>query len=228
LLCAQGRLVAIRVPGPDPRIKEGEVPGFDNLAREYEAKRFPAGRRLDLHGEGPAAARERALHWIQSHAHEEPGAELLLIVDRAPRPGRPASPVRVAVERLLGELQGKLIEWWQEFGPGSLALRIAQEPNMFPAAPPRVEPPDEGRTPETAGTALLALHHDIPDELMELARAAAELRRDREEISVQLLDVVLRRIWIEAQAAAMTERISTERALRRILAEERERSVGEE
>jgi hypothetical protein len=28
---------------------------------------------------------------------------------------------------------------------------------------------------------------------------------------------VLRRIWIEAQAAAMTERIATERALRRIL-----------
>jgi hypothetical protein len=132
------------------------------------------------------------------------------------------------VERLLGELQGKLIEWWQEFGPGSLALRIAHEPNMFPAPPPRVEPPNEGRTPETAGTALLALHHDIPDELMELARTAAELRRDREEISVKLLDVVLRRIWIEAQAAAMTERISTERALRRILAEERGKSVSEE
>ena len=63
---------------------------------------------------------------------------------------------------------------------------------------------------------------------MDLARTAAELRRDREEISVGLLDVILRRIWIEAQAAAMTERIPTERALRRILAEERRKGVGEE
>lgn len=203
------------------------MPGFDNLAREYEARRFPAGRRLDLHGEGPGAARDRALLWIQSHAHEEPGAELLLIVDRAQRPGRPPSPVRAAVEALLTDLQGKLIDWWQEFGPGSLALRIAEEPNMRPHHVPRLEPVGEGRTPETAGAAILALHHDIPDSLIDLATEAAELRRDREEISVQLLDVVLRRIWIEAQAIAMTERIPTERALNRILEEEREMGVRE-
>jgi hypothetical protein len=193
------------------------VAGFDNLAREYEARRFPITRRLDLHGDGPAAARDRALQWIQSYAHEEPGVELLLIVDRGARPGRAPSPVRVAVETLLDELQGRLISWWQEFGSGSLAVRISEEPNMrLPPARPR-EPVGEGRTPETAGTAILALHHDIPDALLGLATEAAELRRDREEISVKLMDVVLRRIWIEAQAAAMTERIATERALRRIL-----------
>jgi hypothetical protein len=203
------------------------VPGFDNLAREYEARRFPPNRRLDLHGDGPAAARDLALLWIQSYAHEEPGAELLLIVDRAPRPGRPASPVRVAVEKLLEELDGKLISWWQQFGSGRLALRISSEPNMRPAPPPRVEPAGEGRTPETAGTAILALHHDIPDALLDIATEAAELRRDREEISVGLMDVILRRIWIEAQAAAMTERIPTAEALRRILRNEREQWRGE-
>ena len=203
--------------------------GLHDLAREYEARRFPPTRRLDLHAEGPQVARERALHWIQSFAHEQPGEELLLIVERGARPGRPAGPVRLSVEKLLQELQGKLIDWWQNFGPGSLAVRVSALPRMDPigAARPTI-PEGEGRTPETAGAALLAVHHDIPDELMELASRAAELRRVREGISVGLLDVVLRRIWIEAQAAAMDERISFEAALSRILREERERVLEED
>lgn len=202
--------------------------GLHDLAREYEARRFPPTRRLDLHGEGPAVARQRALHWIQSRAHEAPGEELLLIVERGGRPGRPTSPVRSAVERLLEELQGHLIDWWQQFGPGSLAVRIADDPNMLPGRDaPLPDPSDEGRTPETAGTALLALHHDIPDELMELALPAAELRRDREGISVRLLDAVLRRVWIEAQALAMSERVSFRQALRSILESERARAREE-
>ena len=202
--------------------------GLGDLAREYEARRFPPTRRLDLHGEGPLAARERALRWIQSYAHEEPGQELLLIVERGRRPGRPPTPVRVAVERLLQELQGRLIDWWQVFGDGSLALRIAADPRMHPyGAEPRHDPRDEGRTPETAGAAVLATHHDIPEELMGIASRAAELRRHREGLSVGLLDVVLRRVWIEAQAEAMGKRIDFDRALERILAEERRKAAEE-
>jgi len=202
--------------------------GLHDLAREYEARRFPPTRRLDLHAEGPQVARERALHWIQSFAHEEPGAELLLIVERGQRPGRPASPVRAAVERLLEELRGKLIDWWQSFGPGSLAVRVSHSPRMAPMGPVSAGAPEgEGRTPETAGAAPLALHHDIPDELLDLAHRAAELRRVREGISVGMLGVVLRRIWIETQAAAMDERIPFETALRRILESERERVLEE-
>jgi hypothetical protein len=183
---------------------------------------------LDLHAEGPQVARERALHWIQSFAHEQPGEELLLIVERGVRPGRPAGPVRVSVEKLLDELRGKLIDWWQSFGPGSLAVRVSALPRMDPVGPAGAPRPEgEGRTPETAGTALLALHHDIPEELIDLASRAAELRRVREGISVGLLDVVLRRIWIETQAAAMDERITFEAALARILAEERARMLEE-
>ena len=199
--------------------------GLHDLAREYEARRFPPTRRLDLHGEGPAVARERALRWIQSYAHEEPGQELLLIVARGGRPGRPASPVQTAVETLLRDLEGKLIDWWQVFGQGSLAVRVSENPRMYPhGAPPEPDPADEGRTPETAGAAVLATHHDIPDELMHIALPAAELRRDREGISVQLLDVVLRRIWIEAQAQAMSERVSFGQALGSILEAERARA----
>jgi hypothetical protein len=202
---------------------------LDDLAREYEARRFPQSRRLDVHGEGPAAARERALRWIQSHAHEEPGQELLLIVERGRRPGRPATPVRLAVEKLLRELEGKLIDWWQSFGPGSLAVRVTLEPRMHLASEgPRPDPLHDGRTPETAGAALLALHHDIPDELLDLAHRAAELRRVREGISVPMLDAVLRRVWIEAQAIAMEERVDFRPALERILQEERSRLLGEE
>jgi hypothetical protein len=197
------------------------VSGFDDLARDYEARRFPPTRRLDLHGEGPGVARDRALRWIQSHAHEAPGEELLLVVERGRRPGRPPTPVRRAVEGLLSELQGRLIDWWQGFGSGSLAVKLAEVPDMRP--PPRrpALPEGDGRTPETAGTAILALHHDIPDELMDLATRAAELRRVREEISVRMVDAVLRRVWIDAQALAMDRRIEFEDALERILEEER-------
>ena len=200
--------------------------GLHDLAREYEAQRFPPTRRLDVHAEGPQVARERALRWIQSFAHEQPGAELLLVVERGQRVGRSATPVRVAVERLLAELQGRLIDWWQSFGPGSLAVRVAADPDMAPLSAP-AEAPGEGRTPETAGAAPLAAHHDVPDELLGLARRAAELRRVREGVSVGLTEVVLRRIWIETQAAAMEERIPFERALRRILEEERARVLEE-
>ena len=203
--------------------------GLHDLAREYEARRFPPTRRLDLHAEGPQVARERALHWIQSFAHEQPGEELLLIVERGGRPGRPGGPVRVAVEKLLEELRGKLIDWWQSFGPGSLAVRVSALPRMDAAGPARAaEREGEGRTPETAGAALLAVHHDIPDELLDAAGRAAELRRVREGISVGLLDVVMRRIWIETQAAAMDERISFEDALARILDDERARVLEED
>jgi hypothetical protein len=99
---------------------------------------------------------------------------------------------------------------------------------MDPAGPQGPAPAlGEGRTPETSGIAPLALHHDIPDELLDLARRAAELRRVREGISVGLMDVVLRRIWIETQAAAMEERISFDAALGRILEVERERMLEE-
>ena len=202
--------------------------GLHDLAREYEAQRFPPTRRLDLHAEGPQVARDRALHWIQSFAHEQPGAELLLIVERGGLPGRAAGPVRREVVKLLEELTGKLIDWWQNFSAGSLAVRVSALPRMDalrPGGPVRTE--GEGRTPETAGAAPLAAHHDIPHELLDLAGLAAELRRVREGISVGLLEVVLRRIWIETQAAAMEERISFETALRRILAAERERILEE-
>lgn len=197
------------------------MPGFGDLAREYEAKRFPPTRQLDVHGEGPGAARDRVLRWIQSFAHEEPGVELLVVVERGRGRSRQPGPVRVAIEKLLRELEGRLIAWWQVFGDGSLAIRVAAEPRMWsePQQPPR--PRDDGRTPETAGVGLLALTHDIPEDLLELAGRAAELRRTREGISVGMTDAVLRRIWIEAQADAMTRRVEFDEALERILAQER-------
>lgn len=205
------------------------MPGLGDLAREYEASRFPPTRRLDVHGEGPAMARGRALQWIQSFAHEEPGAELLLIVERGGRRGRPPGPVRVAVEKLLRELEGRLIDWWQIFGDGSLAVRVSRTPSMRLASSPRpAADAGEGRTPETAGSAPLAAHHDIPDELLPLAAQAAELRRNREGLSVGLVDVVLRRIWIEAQTAAMSRRIGFDQALDEILAVERRKAWEEE
>jgi hypothetical protein len=201
--------------------------GFDNLARQYEEKRFPPTRRLDLHGEGPGAARERALRWIQSFAHEEPGAELLLVVERGRGPGRPATPVRREVERLLDDLEGRLIAWWQEFAEGSLALRISEDPRMHRFSEPAPPPPEDGRTPETAGAALLSVQADIPDELLDLAERIAELRRTREGISVGLLDVVLRRVWIEAQAEAMGRGVDFDDALELLLEEERARALDE-
>lgn len=191
---------------------------LSDLAREYEARRFPISRRLDLHGEGPFTARERALKWIQSYAHEEPGQELLLIVERGRAPGRPPSAVRRSVERLLVELQGRLVEWWQDYGTGALALRIADEPHMgLPSEPQYIE--NEGRTPETASAAW-DVEQDIPPELLGTAEQIAEMRRDREGLSLGVADVVLRRVWIEAQAMAMAERLTFSRAVERLLQQE--------
>jgi hypothetical protein len=189
---------------------------LNELSREYEARHFPPMRRLDLQGEGPDTARQRTLRWIQSFAHEQPGANLLLIVERGRKPGSRKGPIRVAVEKLLDELQGGLIEWWQPFSEGSLALRISAEPHRWVAPPPRPADPSEGRTDETAGRAYLHPEADIPYELLPLALRTAELRRTREGQAVGLLDVVLREIWIEAQAAAMTDRIDWETALEAI------------
>ncbi|HET7321892.1 MAG TPA: hypothetical protein VFI96_05320, partial [Longimicrobiaceae bacterium] len=208
--------------------EEDGVGGLRDLVREYEAKRFPLDRRLDLHGEGPNAARDRALRFIQSRAHEEPGQELLLVVERGRPPGRSAGPVQTAVEKLLRELEGGLIDWWQPFGPGSVALRVSDEPRLHPLRPDTPPPVEgEGRTPETSGTALLALHHDIPPELLDTAHRAAELRRSRESISVGMMDAVLRRVWIEAQASAMQERVGFREALEWILEEEEARAKEE-
>jgi hypothetical protein len=204
--------------------------GFQDLNREYEAKRYPPTRRLDLHGEGPAAARERALRWIQSFAHEEPGAELLLVVERGGRPGARPGPVRQSVEKLLGELVGGLIEWWGPFASGSLAIRIAAQPRRIPLtlSTPSAADKHDGRTPETASAAQPRPDVDIPAELLPAAQQVAELRRDRDGLSIGLFEVVLRRVWIEAQAIAMSERLSFAAALERLLVEARESAYEEE
>jgi hypothetical protein len=196
---------------------ESTMPGMNELMREYERRRFPPERQLDLQGEGPRSARDRALHWIQSRAHEDPGVELLLIVERGVRPGRPPSPVAAEVRKLLEELEGRLIDWWQPFAPGSLALRTAVEPRMH-LAPARAARPveGEGRTEETAGAAHPPARDDIPPELLERVERTAELRIERESLSIRLLDVVLREVWIEIQAEAMERRISFEAALQRV------------
>jgi hypothetical protein len=204
------------------------VSGLNDLLRQYEAQRFPPGSRLDLHGEGPDTGRDRALQWLQSRAHEQPGAELLIIVERGRGRGLRGRSVRHAVESLLKRLDGGLIEWWQAFGPGSFAVRLAQVPRLVPLAEPDVvDPADEGRTPETAGAAAIRADLDIPPELLPAARRVAELRREREGLNVGLLDVVLRRVWIEAQARAMTERIDWARAMEAVLREEETRFYDE-
>jgi hypothetical protein len=191
--------------------------GLNDLMREYEERHFPLTRRLELRAESPTTARRRALHWLQSRAHEQPGTELLLLVGRS-------GPVRAAVEALLEELSGALLAWWQPFGPSSLALRLAEEPRLHtPAPPPTPKPGDEGRTAETAGAVLIGPEADIPEELLPLARRVAELRRDYEGVSVDLLGVLLRRVWIEAEAISMEERIPWDEALERLLAREEER-----
>ena len=200
---------------------------LSELAREYEARRFPPTHRLDLHGEGPDTARQRALRWLQTWAHEGPGTDLLLIVERGTRPGAAAGPVRRAVERLLDGLMGGLIEGWQPWAVGSLAVRIAARPRLVPLGGPAPDP-GEGRTPETAGSALIAPEEDIPEELLPLARQVAELRRTREQLAMSLMPVLLRRVWIDAQAAAMLNRIAWEDALRRLLDEERSRAYEDE
>ncbi|HET7232275.1 MAG TPA: hypothetical protein VFJ16_19875 [Longimicrobium sp.] len=194
---------------------------LNELAREYEARHYPPTRRLDLQAEGPEGARERALRWIQSFAHEEPGSDLLLIVERL-RPGRGKSPVRLSVEKLLNELNGGLIEWWQPFADGSLALRVARDPRRFPAGAKPPPLPGEGRTPETAGAAYLDPAADIPPELRPIALRAAELRRSREGLAVSAAPVVLRGIWNDAQARAFDEGVSWEQALAEVLEAEQQ------
>lgn len=188
---------------------------WNDLSREYETRRYPPTRRLDVQGEGPETARQRVLRWIQSFAHEQPGADLLLVVER----GRGArhGAVRLSIEKLLAELQGGLIEWWAPFGDGSLALRVSLDPRMQRIAERRIEPEGEGRTEETAGAAYVRPQDDIPPELLPLAGRAAELRRVREGLPVGVTEVIMRRLWIEAQAAAMTARTSWEDALRNIV-----------
>ena len=208
---------------------DGELARLNELAREFEARHYPPTRRLDLQGEGPQTARERALRWIQGFAHEQPGVDLLLIVERGRKAHGRTGPIRAAVEKLLDELKGGLVEWWQPFAEGSLALRVAREPRRWGARAPEPEPdPHDGRTPETAGASYLAPSADIPEEVLPLARRVAELRRTREGLAVGLMDVVLRGVWIEAQAAAMSRRVDWEHALTEILREEQLRMVEEE
>ncbi|MBV9773558.1 MAG: hypothetical protein JO040_06385 [Gemmatimonadetes bacterium] len=202
---------------------------LNELFREYESRHYPPTRRLDLQGEGAATACDRTRRWIQLFAHEQPGADLLLVLERGKRREGKKSPVRLAVEGLLNDLSGKLVDWWQPFGPGSIALRIARDPGMFRNAKGEsVKDNGEGRTPETAGAAYLHPEADIPEELLPLARRAAELRRTREGLGVSVMEVVLRGIWIEAQAAAMTEGVSFETALRRIMKAEEVKAYEDE
>ena len=198
---------------------------LNELSREYEARHYPPTRRLDLQGEGPDTARQRALRWIQSFAHEQPGADLLLIVERARRSHGRKGPIRTAVEKLLDELQGGLIDWWQPFAEGSIAVRVSADPHRYRPPGPRPQQPGEGRTDETAGRAYLHPEADIPGELLPLAQRAAELRRTREGQPVGLVDVVLREVWIEAQAAAMTDRTDWGSALAAITRREEARML---
>jgi hypothetical protein len=200
--------------------------GMKDLMREYERARFPQDRRLDLHGEGPAMARERARQWIQSRAHETPGEELLLIVERTSHPGRGPSALHVEVRKLLEELEGQLIEWWQPFAPGSIAVKISRSPRIVEPRKRSTLANEEGRTPETAGAARPPPHLDIPPELLAEATIAAETRIDREGLTIRVFDVVLREVWYEAQALAMEQRISFEAALVLIRAEEQARRSG--
>jgi hypothetical protein len=198
--------------------------GLNELMREYERARYPEDRRLDLHGEGPRVARERALQWIQSRAHESPGDELLLILHRSRRVARTLSPVETAVRDLLDDLTGKLIDWWQPFAPGSVALRIAHAPSLLPTHPGHRR--DAGSTTgdeSGAETGFVSPLRDIPPELLERARRAAQIRLDREGLSIRLEEVMLREIWIEAQALAMERRVSFEAAVDLLLARELER-----
>jgi hypothetical protein len=105
--------------------------GLTYLMREYERVRYPENRRLDLQAEGPETARDRALRWIQSRAHETPGEDYLVIVARSGRPGQPPSAVEREIRSLFDELKGRLIDWWAPFAPGSLAVRIATKPSML-------------------------------------------------------------------------------------------------
>jgi hypothetical protein len=200
---------------------------LNDLAREYEARHYPPTRRLDLQAEGPETARARALRWIQTFAHEQPGTHLLLIVERGRKAASRKGPVRASVEALLDELTGGLIAWWQPFAEGSIAVRVADEPRRWAAAAPPAEPEGEGRTDETAGRRHLDPRADVPPELLGLALRVAETRRDREGQPPGVTDVVLREVWIEAQARAMSEETDWEDALNHILREEHARILDE-
>ena len=202
--------------------------GLQDLMREYERARYPEHRRLDLQAEGPATARDRALRWIQSRAHEEPGQDLLVIVARGVRPGQEVSRLEAEVRSLLDELQGKLIAWWAPFAPGSLAIRVADVPDMRPGRHPTSDIAGEGRTEETSGAARPSPHVDIPPELLEFAIRVAERRIEREGLSLRIRDVVLREIWIEAQALAMERRIDFGAGLEQIMASEIARSYDDD
>ena len=195
--------------------------GMNDLMREYESKRFPIYRRLDLQGEGPRSARERALHWLQSRAHESPGEELLIIVDRGGRPGRPPSPVAAEVQKLLAELQGRLLEWWQPFAPGSYAVRLSLDPRIQRGYTAPSALTGDGRTEETAGAARPPADQDIPAELLDSARQIVDLRLEREGLTTRIANVVLREVWIEVQAAAMENGITFEKAMAKALEAER-------
>lgn len=99
---------------------------------------------------------------------------------------------------------------------------------FMPTAPEPAEPDGDGRTEETAGAARPAPDADIPGELLPLAERAAELRVEREELSIGLHQVVLREVWIEAQAVAMERRLSFEEGLAAILADEERRRAATE
>ncbi len=199
-----------------------------DLMREYERARFPEDRRLDVHAEGPRAARERVLQWIQSRAHEAPGQELLVIVERGRAAGRRPGPVTTSIHALLDELSGKLIDWWQPFAPGSVAVRISTDPRMVRPPPPRFADPRDGRTEPTAGAARPSPLNDIPSDLLSAARATAELRIFREGLTMRVEEVVLREIWIEAQARAMESRIGFAEALDEVYQEEKALSRASE
>jgi hypothetical protein len=198
--------------------------GLHDLMREYERARYPEHRRLDLQAEGLATARDRALQWIQSRAHEEPGQDLLIIVSRSGRPGNKVSPLETEVRSLLEELQGKLIGWWEPFAPGSLAIRIADVPDMRPRRDPDPGSRGEGRTDETSGAAPLSPQRDIPPQLLEIAIRIADKRIEREGLNPGIRDVVLREIWTEAQALAMERGIDFAAGLGRIMDSEIDKS----
>lgn len=204
------------------------MPHLSQLYREYEERRFPPTRRLDLQAEGPETARERARRWIQTFAHEAPGVELLLVVQRgAVQPGRPG-PVQVGVERLLRELSGQLVEWWEPFSPGTLALRVMDRPGV--ARPPATDPlaATDGRVPATAGAAYVPPEEDIPGELLPIARRIVELRRERDGLSIEVGDVLLREVWLETEATAMVEGSDCGVVMLRLEADERRRLLEEE
>ena len=199
-----------------------------DLMRAYERARYPTHRRLDVQAEGPHTVRERVLQWIQSRAHEEPGEDLLLIIARGVKPGSPPASMEVEVRKLLDRLQGRLIEWWQPFAPGSLAVRLAREPSMFhPSKQPEPEIGD-GRTAETAGAARPEADRDIPPELYDIARRVTELRIEREGLSIRVFDVLLREVWNQAQVMAMEERLTFEAALNVVLDEEMKARLEED